>query len=990
MAVLLIVISILLGSRYYTGEKQSDKIEELKSGFALVCPELSACGDAFLLYDEDEAVLIDTGEAGDADRLLGLLEERGVTSLDAMILTHYDKDHIGGAPTILKNLQVKNCFLTCGTEDTDEYRKLIKGLDKAGTKQIVVTETESFRLMGARFTIYPPLTAVFEKNQDNNLSLIVGVDAPEDKLLFTGDAEKERMVQYVEKQYDGTEYTWLKVPHHGRDKKTVKMLLSLFVPKDAVICSSEDEPEDEKVVDLLQDKGVKVWLTREDTAEFRISTREKEDGEDNIQGLTVDTADAQAGGSSEGETLSAEENPEGTALSGEEKAEGNDLAAESSKSSSTLSEENGGRSPKVKAPVFSHESGFYDSPFSLEIKAGKGLKVYYTLDSSEPTDNSKEYSSAIKIKDVTPQPNNLAGRTDLQPYRNQKSSKYYTKIKDGWFSRNIVPDNVDKCQVVRAVAVDQDGNRSNVVTASYFLGYEYKRGYDHIPVLSLVSDPDDLFSEETGILVNGATYNTMWQRGELDGIDNTHTLRKYCNTYKLRGRESERKVHLDYLDDKDHKLVFSQEAGIRLHGNQSRVTQSQKSFNLYARKSYDGNSTFLIPFFDNGLLTDKVTLMRGNDVRNYVLSEKMNHRTMDTQEYTMVQVFLDGEYWGVYAIQEKYNSKEYIKTHYNLNENEYILVKGTPGNIEVKHGDPDALKTSFNELKQFVKDHDLSKEENYKTVCSMMDMQSFIDGYAARLYVSDQDWNWHKNQYLLYFDRKWHWMVFDMDYGASWYNPAKPDTNTFTTTRIIKHHSLETDPFFPWLMKNENFRRQFLNTFLDLGNEVYEGKKMRKEMSHFQKKYKAAGILEAKRHLTDKYIDEGENSGYISGMHQMAEKMAAFFEQRLQYASGYAADYLGFTGDEVKVTIQNTNPKKGKIRINTITPALKMDGTWSGVYYTDCPVTLTAEPAKGYQFAGWEASEKGTLSDPGSPVTELSFTGNVTVKAIFIEKDRER
>ena len=914
--------------------------EGKKGLISLVCPSLPACADAFLLYNESDAVMIDAGEAGDADLLLKMMKKREITSLSAMILTHYDKDHIGGAARIIEKIPVKTCYMTCGSEDSEEYDALIKSLQKTGTRRLVVTDPETFSAMGATFTIYPPLTGVFEKSQDNNLSLITSVTLPGDALLFTGDAEKERMTQYMDSQYDGTQYTWLKVPHHGRDKKTVSMLLKQFVPKDAVICSSKDEPENDKVINLLEEAGTKVWLTRKKTAEFTLG----EEG-----------APIPAGKTPEEET--------------EDKAE-----------QTTASENKEEDKVQVDPPEFSLPGGFYEGEQKVELTAAKGNTIYYSLDCSEPTDKSVRYENSITINDPSNQPNVHSNRTDFYPYF-PTTNGYKTEVMPGWYTRNILPDTVDKCAVIRAVAVDEKGNRSPVVTASYFINYKEKTGYDKLPVLSLVSDPDDLFDKKKGIMVNGERYEAKLATGALDGITDSHRVRKYCNTYAGRGRKWERKVHMDYFSEGGEELVFSQEAGIRLHGNQSRVAEDQKSYNLYARKEYDGNKTFRAPFFEDGLLQDTVTLMRGIDIRNYYLGNKMNSRTMDSQQYKLAQVFLDGEYWGIYAIQERYNSDEFMKTHYNLDKEDYSFAKGNPYTFQIKNGDPMAIKTSFREVRDFAMTKDLSKESNYQALCHMMDMQSFIDCYAAKIYTGDQDWSWRKNQMLLFCDQKWHWMTFDIDYGAGAHDTAMADINTFETTRILPADSLETDPLFPYLLKNDQFRRDFSNTFLDLGNEIYSGKNVQEDMNRLMDLTEGASILESKRYPTVN-VKTGVTQ---SEMNVSCYQIADYFDQRFSYASGYLASYFGLKGSLQSIQIKNEQPDCGTIGINTITPDLDRRGCWTGSYYTDFPVTLKAEPEEGYVFDGWEV-KGGTLSDPDKNETELTFSKDVVVKARFAKE----
>ena len=62
--------------------------------------------DALLLRTEDAAIMIDTGENGDGEKLVSRLEELGIEKLDLLILTHFDKDHIGGADTVIERFPI--------------------------------------------------------------------------------------------------------------------------------------------------------------------------------------------------------------------------------------------------------------------------------------------------------------------------------------------------------------------------------------------------------------------------------------------------------------------------------------------------------------------------------------------------------------------------------------------------------------------------------------------------------------------------------------------------------------------------------------------------------------------------------------------------------------------------------------------------------------------------------------------------------------------
>ena len=139
-------------------------------------------------------------------------------------------------------------------------------------------------------------------------------------------------------------------------------------------------------------------------------------------------------------------------------------------------------------PLLSVESGFYEDEFLLEISSSKGYDIYYTIDGTEPTTEGILYSNPILIKDATMNPN------------------VYSVIEEMyiWDEKGDIPtDLVDKCNIIRAIAVSDEGHVSDEVIGSYFVGFQDKEAYDKTYVLSLVTNPENLFSHEYGIFVGG-------------------------------------------------------------------------------------------------------------------------------------------------------------------------------------------------------------------------------------------------------------------------------------------------------------------------------------------------------------------------------------------------------------------------------------------------------------------------------------------------------
>ena len=155
---------------------------------------------------------------------------------------------------------------------------------------------------------------------------------------------------------------------------------------------------------------------------------------------------------------------------------------------------------EIKPPTFSHTSGFYPENFTLKLSSDKKTTIYYTVDSSNPktSNTSKEFKDDILIYDRSLEPNiySAYGEDDNSPLSISRFQKYYHP-----------PDYpVEKAMVIRAVAKNENGNYSEVVSETYFVTDKDLNRYKDLTVISLVTDPDNLFSPDTGIYVTGTMF----------------------------------------------------------------------------------------------------------------------------------------------------------------------------------------------------------------------------------------------------------------------------------------------------------------------------------------------------------------------------------------------------------------------------------------------------------------------------------------------------
>ena len=243
------------------GTDSAANAETLSAGTDLevVCFQAGKA-DAFLLITPESTVLIDCGEKGFGKTILAELEARGIAKLDLMVITHFDQDHVGGAARIINNFPVERILQSNSPKDSEEYEKYIKAVKNASIEPETVRENLSFALDGVIYTVNPPKRTKYNSDSSNNSSLIISVTNGLNRFLFTGDAEDERMEEFL--TLDWGQYDFLKMPHHGRWQETLPLLIEATAPRYAVITSADNEREDSETMELLQSASVATFLTR--------------------------------------------------------------------------------------------------------------------------------------------------------------------------------------------------------------------------------------------------------------------------------------------------------------------------------------------------------------------------------------------------------------------------------------------------------------------------------------------------------------------------------------------------------------------------------------------------------------------------------------------------------------------------------------------------------------------------------------------------------
>ena len=210
--------------------------------------------DAIIL----ETVVIDTGEKDDGDEVVEYLAGHGIDKIDYLFITHFDKDHVGGAPEVMANIKIGEIITPDYEGNNDEYEKFIAAIGTSGMTAAALTEYMSFTLDDAVFEVYPPEKTSYVE-EDNDFSLVINVTHGDNTFMFAGDCETERLSELPKQM--SMEHTFLKIPHHGIYCDGVDRLISSVAPKYAVITDSEKNPADEETVSLLEAAGCKIYET---------------------------------------------------------------------------------------------------------------------------------------------------------------------------------------------------------------------------------------------------------------------------------------------------------------------------------------------------------------------------------------------------------------------------------------------------------------------------------------------------------------------------------------------------------------------------------------------------------------------------------------------------------------------------------------------------------------------------------------------------------
>ncbi len=625
------------------------------------------------------------------------------------------------------------------------------------------------------------------------------------------------------------------------------------------------------------------------------------------------------------------------------------------------------------------ESGFLPDATEVEITCNSNdVTIYYTMDGTAPTADSRLYEGPIALSSTVNKPDLL-------------SKNLETNLEENRFVPWV---DFPSAHVIRAAAIDAEGNVVDTAAGTFFVGYDRAETFGDLPVVSLIMDEKDLFDYETGIYVLGATHEE-WNEEQEEPYEAWQAVGNYSNT----GKEWERPVVVDFLMAEGES--FSQNMGVRIKGGTSR-TAPQKSLRLIARDEYGKKSIKYPLFADNvneetGEIQDKykaVTLRNGgNDrdntkIRDPFISRLSEGMEMEVASTRPVVGYINGEYWGVYTLTEEFNDN-YIQHHYGIDNENVILIK----NGELKDGDEEGIDEDlFWEMFDFILYEDMSDPKIYAQACEMLDMKSFADYVAIALYIHNEDGIFQNNNWMMWrvrdteasdhplADGKWRMMLFDTDYSSDVYGDGRGYSNDTLSDPLFyaEYDEMHMGALVKQLMKNEDFRRELLLSMSDVRNLYFttdRTKALLKDMTAQYSPYMDQTFLR----FGPYWVAEWSLDNHYSGKLKI---LGTYFEGRYSRFPDIAAKAFGLE-TPANVNLKVSDGEKGSVIMNNRDDKA-FNQTVETKLFTEYPITLTAVPRDGATFKGWESNNKNTVfSDPTALTTQVTITDSCAITAVF-------
>lgn len=562
---------------------------------------------------------------------------------------------------------------------------------------------------------------------------------------------------------------------------------------------------------------------------------------------------------------------------------------------------------EVSAPIFKAGPQLVKPGHNFSMSPPKeGLIIRYTVDCSEPSLSSPIYEVPIQIKKTT---------------------------------------------IVRAKCFDENGFPSPTVTQSFIVQRKTS-----LPIMSLVTDPINLWDDYVGIYVEGKN----GVAGQIGPVANWN-------------RDWERPANVEFFDGPETAQI-NIGAGIKILGLYISAWP-QKPFGIYFRKSY-GKPEANYQFFEDRAfnkyshLVIRVADWNDTGMRDGMMTSLVSETMeIDYQAYRPVATYLNGEFWGIYNLREKQN-ENYLMLNHGVDPKELDLIEYKIGELNVIEGTGD----DYTAMLEFCRNNSLADVNNYKVIADQIDLDNYLDYYIAELFFANSDWPgnnlkcWKSQKE----GSKWRWILYDLDNGFDFYHRGFIQFNSLNhalTASGDPHHNPEHSTLlFRSLMGNSDFAQLFIQRMAVHLNNSFTPKRISNIVDSI------AGNV---RPLIDEHVERWKDSPKLPGGY-VNFKSVDQWEYNVNYLKKFANERNPYMWKMVMGTFQITETIN--ISLERVVggycslAGVEVKKNYSGKHFKNVPFIVKAISIDGYEFVGWKGDARKEANIQIVPSQNISLT----------------
>ena len=388
-------------------------------------------------------------------------------------------------------------------------------------------------------------------------------------------------------------------------------------------------------------------------------------------------------------------------------------------------------------------------------------------------------------------------------------------------------------------------------------------------------------------------------------------------------------------------------------------------YSLFTSKIQPKNKRFLLRNSGSDYLK---TMMRDGFIHNHFINNQLH---VDAVSYNPVEVYLNGEYWGIHNVREKVD-RYYVQYNFGVDDDDVDMLEEQDLIMEGTFAAFDAMEAELLAL-------DLTSDDDFVIADSLFDVLNLADYFICQTYINNLDWPYNNLKYWRErrVGAKWRYIIFDLDATLGGVSFAPVDFDNLERALGEFGDDNRHIIIFRKLLENQNYRNYFINRYCDLVNTTLG-----------IKEFSAAAIKSASK--IEPAIEHHFNrwSPELNDWAEQLDIVVEYLEDRPPYAINYLQDFFELD-KQSDLHLNVFPPKAGKIDLNSISVR---EFPFDGVYFEDVPIKVGTTANAGFVFSHWETNrsdlnssslEHGFLPNDGDSLTAI-FVGNATYSPLDV------